>query len=102
MRKIAFSTKFGYLLLLLFAIPFMLHAQNQTSKDGEFELNDNDRVVFLGNSLFESDKYGYLELALTTRWPDKKLLSVISVGKGITYLGRHAALLLTHQQPTRS
>jgi lysophospholipase L1-like esterase len=48
-------------------------AQNQVDKDGKFELKDNDRVVFLGNSLFESDKYGYLELALTTRWPDKKI-----------------------------
>tara|TARA_R110000751_G_C13793604_1_gene482559 strand:+ start:8845 stop:10095 length:1251 start_codon:yes stop_codon:yes gene_type:complete len=35
-----------------------------------FELSDGDRVVFLGNSLFENDlQYGYLELALTTSWP---------------------------------
>jgi len=31
-------------------------------------------VVFLGNSLFENDfQYGYLELALTTRWPDRDI-----------------------------
>lgn len=73
MRKITLSTKFGYILLLFFAMPFIVTAQNQAGKTGEFELKDNDRVVFLGNSLFESDKNGYLELALTTRWPDKKV-----------------------------
>lgn len=37
-----------------------------------FELKNGDRVVFLGNSLFEDDfQYGYLELALTTRWPGR-------------------------------
>ena len=37
-----------------------------------FDLKDGDRVVFLGNSLFENDiQYGYLELALTTRWPHR-------------------------------
>jgi lysophospholipase L1-like esterase len=49
-------------------------AQNQSktfpSTSQFFELKDNDRVVFLGNSLFENEfQYGYLELALTTRWP---------------------------------
>src|SRR5690606_38995548 len=35
-----------------------------------FRLADGDRVVFLGNSLFENElRYGYLELTLTTRWP---------------------------------
>ena len=35
-----------------------------------FSLQDDDRVVFLGNSLLENDLlHGYLELALTTRWP---------------------------------
>ncbi|WP_214228974.1 GDSL-type esterase/lipase family protein [Pedobacter sp. B4-66] len=73
MRKIALSTTFGYVLLLFFAIPSIVMAQNQAGKTVEFELKDSDRVVFLGNSLFESDKNGYLELALTTRWPDKKV-----------------------------
>ncbi|WP_217277376.1 GDSL-type esterase/lipase family protein [Pedobacter foliorum] len=73
MRKIALSTTFGYVLLLFFAMPSIVMAQNQAGKTVEFELKDGDRVVFLGNSLFESDKNGYLELALTTRWPDKKV-----------------------------
>lgn len=42
------------------------------SLTASFELKNGDRVVFLGNSLFENDfQYGYLELALTTRWPDR-------------------------------
>ena len=42
------------------------------SSTSPFELKNGDRVVFLGNSLFENDfQYGYLELALTTRWPDR-------------------------------
>ncbi|MFD3002450.1 SGNH/GDSL hydrolase family protein [Pontibacter toksunensis] len=37
-----------------------------------FELQNGDRVVFLGNSLFENDlPYGYLEYTLTTRWPNR-------------------------------
>src|SRR5690606_19792214 len=36
-----------------------------------FELNDGDRVVFLGNSLFENDlEFGYFEFALSTRWKE--------------------------------
>jgi len=39
-----------------------------------FELKSGDRVVFLGNSLFEDDmQFGYLELALTTRWPERNV-----------------------------
>ncbi len=41
-----------------------------------FSLKDGDRVVFLGNSIFENDfQYGYLELALTTRFADKGITS---------------------------
>ncbi len=49
--------------------------QSVTESPGSpFELKKGDRVVFLGNSLFENDfQYGYLELALTTRWPDRDL-----------------------------
>ena len=52
-------------------------AQNKPSPQGEksvstFGLKDGDRVVFLGNSVFENDfEFGYLELALTTRFADK-------------------------------
>ncbi|AEI46739.1 GDSL-type esterase/lipase family protein [Runella slithyformis] len=49
-------------------------AQNSPKSPGTFELKDNDRVVFLGNSLFENElQYGYLELALTTRWPGRNV-----------------------------
>ena len=44
------------------------------SLNARFELRNGDRVVFLGNSLFENDlQYGYLELALTTRWPERNV-----------------------------
>lgn len=37
-----------------------------------FELKSGDRVIFLGNSLMEDDvQFGYLELALTTRFPNR-------------------------------
>lgn len=49
-------------------------AQNTPKNPGVFELKNNDRVLFLGNSLFENEfQYGYLELALTTRWPDRNV-----------------------------
>ncbi|GAA4441379.1 hypothetical protein GCM10023188_39830 [Pontibacter saemangeumensis] len=42
--------------------------------DAAFELQDGDRVVFVGNSLFENElPYGYLEYALTTRWPHRNV-----------------------------
>ena len=44
------------------------------SSDTAFRLTDGDRVVFLGNSLIEDDvQFGYLELALTTRWPGRNV-----------------------------
>lgn len=40
----------------------------------EFELKNGDRVVLLGNSLIQNDQqYGYIEYALTTRWPDRDI-----------------------------
>ncbi|MEX2513175.1 MAG: GDSL-type esterase/lipase family protein [Cyclobacteriaceae bacterium] len=39
-----------------------------------FELKNGDRVVFLGNSLFENEQqFNFLELALTSRWPERKI-----------------------------
>ena len=36
------------------------------------ELRDGDRVVWLGGTFVErAQQYGYLELAVTTRWPDR-------------------------------
>ena len=37
-----------------------------------FELSDGDRVAWLGGTFVErAQQYGYMELALTTRWPDR-------------------------------
>lgn len=37
-----------------------------------FDLRDGDRVVFLGDTLIEREQhFGYLELAMTTRFPDR-------------------------------
>jgi hypothetical protein len=60
-----------YIILLFFAfLGHFIFAQG-TSKNS-FDLKDGDRVVFLGNSIFENEfQYGYLELALTTRFADK-------------------------------
>lgn len=71
MRKIKISTSTGYILLLFISLFYKTAiAQNQPGK--AFELKDGDRVVFLGNSVFENDfQYGYLEFALTTRFPDR-------------------------------
>ncbi|WP_420148962.1 GDSL-type esterase/lipase family protein [Spirosoma sp.] len=50
-------------------------AAAQTRSNASFALKNGERVVFLGNSLFENDfQYGYLELALTTRWPDRDII----------------------------
>ena len=40
----------------------------------KFELQDGDRVVFLGNTLIEREqKYGYWELMLTMAWPERNV-----------------------------
>ena len=74
MRKITVSATFGFLFALLITFPVGLAvAQNApVAPNPPFELKNGDRVVFLGNSLFEDDmQFGYLELALTTRFPDR-------------------------------
>lgn len=66
----------GVLLTLLCTLSL---AQNPTAQSPKtstepFALQEDDRVVFLGNSLMENEQlYGYLELALTTRWPDRAI-----------------------------
>lgn len=75
------SSVFRSVLLLLFisSIHQRSIAQGNTAttlsdSKKSFVLNNNDRVVFLGNSLFENDlQYGYLETALTERWPNKNI-----------------------------
>ncbi|MBD2752171.1 GDSL-type esterase/lipase family protein [Spirosoma validum] len=64
-------------ILFLFSYLFSEYAVAQSvteNPNAPFELKNGDRVLFLGNSLFENDlQYGYLELALTTRWPDRNV-----------------------------
>lgn len=78
MRIVSVPATSAYWLLFLFSLlvgPSM--AQNKTSPGSEksvdnFDLRDGDRVVFLGNSVFENDfEFGYLEFALTTKFADK-------------------------------
>jgi lysophospholipase L1-like esterase len=53
-------------LLCLMAVPAMAAEP--------FELKDGDRVVFVGNTLFErAANHGYLQTAFLTRWADRKL-----------------------------
>lgn len=59
--------RFLPLLALALAVPAAPAAE-------AFKLDDGDRVVFLGNTLIEREQlYGWWELALTTRFPGKKI-----------------------------
>ena len=76
MRKRDLLAALGCALLLSTILPVGTAVAQNTPQvateaaDANFELQDGDRVVFVGNSLFENElPYGYLELALTTRWP---------------------------------
>ena len=77
MRKIRVSATFGYILFLfIITSNKFTFAQNKPTgtTNAAFELKNNDRVVLLGNSIFENDfQYGYLELALTTQFPDRNV-----------------------------
>ncbi len=47
---------------------------NLSAQDA-FELKDGDRVAFLGGSFFErAIRYGHIETALATRWPDRDIV----------------------------
>ncbi len=73
MKKITTFTGHFVVLLLVFST-FSALAQNNSDAKGSIELKHGDRVVFLGNSLFENDiPVGYLEYALATRWPDREI-----------------------------
>ncbi len=42
---------------------------------GKLELDDGDRVLFLGNTVMErAQRYGYWEAALTARYPDRHVI----------------------------
>jgi lysophospholipase L1-like esterase len=50
-------------------------APQPTSATEPFELLDGDRVVFVGNTFIEREqRYGYLESALTCRWPERNII----------------------------
>ncbi|HEV7378749.1 MAG TPA: GDSL-type esterase/lipase family protein [Dyadobacter sp.] len=70
MRKMKVPGSVGSVLLLVFLLCKSAIAQSPAQVP--FELKDGDKVVFLGNSLFENEfQSGYLELALTTHFPGR-------------------------------
>ncbi|MCE7042029.1 GDSL-type esterase/lipase family protein [Dyadobacter sp. CY312] len=72
MRKIRVPASVGSV-VLLFALLCIATVVQSQSQD-KFELKDGDKIVFLGNSLFENEfQFGYLELALTTRFPGQNV-----------------------------
>ncbi|MCE6988031.1 GDSL-type esterase/lipase family protein [Dyadobacter sp. CY323] len=71
MRSMKVPVAIGHVVFLFFTL-IGAFASGQSPASSKFQLKDGDRVVFLGNSIFENDfQYGYLELALTTRFSDK-------------------------------
>src|SRR6266436_1920273 len=61
------------LLLVLLAAGLAFSAASAPRPD-PFQLNDGDRVVFLGDALVEREQsYGYVEFLLTTEFPDRKV-----------------------------
>lgn len=72
------SSKLSCLLILLFFVFSHGCATAETVISGDekppFELRHGDRVVLLGNSMVQNDlEYGYVEYALTTRWPERDI-----------------------------
>ena len=79
MRKICALLSLCSLLVFITFIPASARAISDsegTPKKAQspFELQNGDRVVFLGNSLLEFyQQYGYIEFALTSRWPNRAI-----------------------------
>lgn len=70
MRKMKVPVSVGS--VMLYIILLCRPASAQSPSQVPFVLKDKDKVVFLGNSLFENEfKSGYLELALTTHFPGR-------------------------------
>jgi glucose/arabinose dehydrogenase/lysophospholipase L1-like esterase len=59
-------------LLLLLALACAAFTSSRAATP--FELKDGDRVIFLGDTLIEREQhYGWIELMLTTRFPDRNV-----------------------------
>ncbi|KQS27971.1 GDSL-type esterase/lipase family protein [Dyadobacter sp. Leaf189] len=75
MRSLKVPVLAGHIVLLFFFLSGGFVSGQDPSKStgsSRFTLKDGDRVVFLGNSIFENDfQFGYLEMMLTTRFSDK-------------------------------
>ncbi|MFO0899132.1 MAG: SGNH/GDSL hydrolase family protein [Pirellulales bacterium] len=62
-------------LLSLCCVALVLFPPAAWSAEPAFELHDGDRVVLLGDAFIERDQaFGELELALATRWPDRRVV----------------------------
>ena len=68
-------------------------------KRDKFELVDGDRVLLLGNTVIEREqRYGYWEAALTTRYPDRKIIFRNLGWSGDTVLGEARARFGTQSE----
>lgn len=60
--------------LILLFLPLGLFSGVESRQPDRFELLDGDRVVFIGNTLLERERQGgYIETALTVRYPGRKV-----------------------------
>ncbi|MGB2499727.1 MAG: GDSL-type esterase/lipase family protein, partial [Mariniblastus sp.] len=67
-----FLTKTVFFLCLVLSGLFLQNAA--TGQDKKLELQNGDRIVFLGSEFIEQQiKYNYLETELTLRWPDRQI-----------------------------
>ena len=70
-RRLFFVTRLLSALMgcfLLFAVAALLSAAEA------FELKNGNRVLLVGGTFIEREgNYGYLNTALTTAWPDRKI-----------------------------
>ncbi|MFA6543248.1 MAG: PVC-type heme-binding CxxCH protein [Limisphaerales bacterium] len=58
----------------IFALALACAAITTVSIAAPFELKEGDRVVFLGDTFIEREqRYGWIELVLTTRFPDRNI-----------------------------
>ena len=57
---------------LLLVLALLLPAASHAQKPPAFELKDGDRVAFIGDTFIEREQhYGWIELMLTTQFPDR-------------------------------